>query len=400
MFTDKIIKWLVLFIFAILVSSAYSQEDELLSEKSRYKISSWAFLGSPFRLPGTNIPVKKWKFHKLDYVENLDSGKVLIDGKYDFRHSLRTWYWGKSAKKVDVVFDLGGKCKLSKILAYAMKNKNLGYTINSLTIYIKVTENEKWREIGKLTNNALLTPEKKRPNTFIFEKDKIDMDARYVKLAFQSARSTAFLVGEVKIFGKRLEPSAFKDKYGLVRTTNRKIKPEWTEIPKFADGIEKIKDPAITCSLTEKVIYRGKTETKSDLPGGKVLDGDRKTGAVVTKNDKMYVFKQLTVIIDLKKQYDVKRVIIWSSGHNDKKYKSFINCYSIAVKDRLWTPVFNKIDNPFWPGESINNQDCYPIISPEINKTTRFLRIDVHADGREANRMQIGEIDIYGKAVK
>jgi hypothetical protein len=299
-----------------------------------------------------------------------------------------------------VIFDLGGACKLSQIVAYAMKNKKLTHLLDNLTIYIKNSKNAEWQEIGKIVNDAKLLPEEKRPPIFSFKKDNINKNARYVKLVFYSARSRIFVISEIKIYGQRLEPNSFKDKFGLIRTTNRKIKAEWSKIPKFADDIYKIKGPTINCSLMKKYLYKGKSEEESDKQGGKLLDDNQNTSIIVTNKDQWYTYEQLTIIVDLKQKYNIERVILWSSGHSKKNPQSFINYYSIAIKNRFWLPVCNKINNPFWPGESIKNQDFYPIISPQINKSTRFLRIDVYKNRENAHRMQISEIDIFGKLVK
>jgi uncharacterized protein YeeX (DUF496 family) len=393
-------KVLILFLFIVYVNFAHAQNNELLSKKARYKISSWAHLGPKRRLPETNIEPKKWGFHELDFVQNHDYGKALVDGKFDFRHSIRTWRWGCEPKKVNVVFDLGGKCKLSQIFAYVANNKKLAYLLDNLTIYIRNSKDAKWNKIGKIVNNAKKLPEEKRPKNFIFKKTDINMDARYIKLAFYSTRSYSFTISEIKIYGQRLEPNSFKDKFGLVRTAKRKIKEKWSKIPKFAAGIAKIKNPNITCSLEEKFISGKKIETKTVKQCKELIDNNQNTSVVITKKDKFYIRKQLTIIIDLKQKYNIERVILWSSGHRKKKPKSFINYYSIAIKDCFWLPVYNKINNLFWPGESIKNNDFYPITSPPIGKTTRFLRIDAYENGYNANRMQISEIDIYGSKAK
>ena len=411
-------------IFFCLFSRVSAEEQSglsiLLSKDAIYTIRSYGECCAGRIAPETNIWVTEAGFIQNYFVQETDAGDNLIDDRLDWGHSIHTWFWSEEEKKVEVTFDLGRKSKIENITAITIAN-NAGGLVDNLTLYLSDNPGRGWKEIKKVENDSVFLDKDKRPETYSFEIKEINETGRYVKMLFYSSRSPFMAIAEIKIYGVPLEENTLKGKRGLVKINERPDPDSLVKLPEISQesllltnnkGKEKGTGLPVSYKLTSK--HEGKDDNsaaESDPENNKLIDGNYGTAVVVTYEDKPYIDKEATIIFDLKDTFKIERVIVWSAGHYDKKKGSFINAYSIATsltgEPGTWSVAQSKVVNPFWPGEApspansllVSQEIEYPIVSPPLDKTARFIRLDLYQDGHSGLRMEIGEVEIWGSKV-
>ena len=223
----------MLFCFSGVLAEEKSGLNILLSENAIYTIRSYGFCYRGQILDGTNTQTTKSGYVETYFVQGTDDGDDLIDNSLSWNNSIRTWLWGQQRKKVEVVFDLGGRSKIDSVNAVAIRNDK-GYVINDLTVYLSDDPGRGWKEIKKVENLSLLLDKGKQPATYSFDVKDINESARYVKLLFYSSRSGAMVIGEVKIYGSSLEESKLKGKRGLIKINERPAPASLVKLPEIS----------------------------------------------------------------------------------------------------------------------------------------------------------------------
>ena len=419
---------------------------ELLSTAAAYTIRSYGWCGVGQILDGTNYEVPKTeRVQKASgrYVENYlvqetdTSGNHLIDHGTGQTNAIRTWKWSSMPKKVEVIFDLGQRCHIERVLAVTLGNnygeRKHGMHTDSLTLFVSDNppaheeedwgfskgEGPGWTQGTELKNRSLQAALSERPSAYTFDTGSIGESARYVKLVFWAYVSQAIVIEEVRIFGTRPDPRRVPARAGLQRIDERPAAADLARLPGLgSDSVRLTRNgeadgagaPGITYEI--RSVQGGRADTvaaDSDPSGENLVDGDHAAAVVAHDRNRGYVRKTVTLILDLKQVCDIERVIVWSAGHRElgaiENFGSFINSYRVAAsrvgEPGTWSVAAPKVLNPFWPREfppaGADEAAAYPIITPPLGIEGRFVRLDLLQHGHSGKSIEVGEVEVWGR---
>ena len=420
----------------------------LLSKDAVYTIRSYGWCAPVQILDGTNYRVPKTP-EVLDasgqYVENFlvqdtdASGDRLIDGLTDAQHAIFTWTWRHQPKMVDLVFDLGRKSRIEHVVAITLGNnvgeRNLGDHVRDVSVFVSHTPpvrrrddgaeqhrystppprpEDGWKPVGKIDNASLDLPLDERPPVYAFEARDLAVSGRYVMVRLSSYASKRMFIIEVEIHGTPLEPSRLGNERGLRRIDERPRPEALIRLPDTGPdsllltnnrGREGGTGLAVTYELASQ--HAGTEDTSaadSDPERTRLTDGDLATAVIAHDRNAPYVDKKATIIFDLAETFDIDRVVVHSAGHRRlddvRPVGSFINWYSIAVSDTgqpgSWVVAEGEVRNPLWPREHPASGN-YAIVSSRLEKTARFVRLDLVQFGHSGTRIEVGEVEVWGR---
>ncbi len=161
-----------------------------------------------FFYPGQKIKETEQKADRADYYElpSLTAGdkfKVLTDNSMTWENSIPTHFWNGQPKKIIVDIDLGRKCELERLEAWASNCQQQGNFIEEVDFYrsLNSREPDQWSLMEKVKNPY---PVEKQPKEYAFAISGDKKIARYVRIECKSTRSAMMVLGEVKIWGNPL----------------------------------------------------------------------------------------------------------------------------------------------------------------------------------------------------
>ena len=138
------------------------------------------------------------KFYQAD--------KRLFDGKSNEISSIYTHFWGNQMKKITIVIDLQGHCRLSEIKVTIPKGNQDGNYADTCTLWCSGagSNDDQWTQIVTVKNPYKSSKEAPKQYDWVLKLPD-NVEGRYVKLVLYSQKSPMMGVSEVQIDGTRLE---------------------------------------------------------------------------------------------------------------------------------------------------------------------------------------------------
>ena len=357
-----------------------------LAPEASYSVTLYGFAWRGQLVPGTNatrltdgyMAAPSWQ----------GPANTLTDGRRD-DPAVVSWYWSNMDKRVEVTFDLRRMANVSAVRAFTKAGAGHSFTRGTLRIAATAAALEQAADL----------PLQVVPEGATWQ--GVAVSGRFVRLVCDTPAPTLSLA-EVEIEGEPTGPVAVDaPPPGLIPVPPRDLAPLAQLPARAADVTNVATRPEVKLTLSSRH-YDDKAggfvdddcATKSDPSGKTLRDGDTKT-AVSSLSD-WYSHKTITADLDLGRDYQLDRLVVWSAGH-DGPARSYVNAFRVWVQPAQgapWVPV-GETRNPILPGEK--PAAVYPIISAPLDRPARTVRLQLQGVAQSADLMQIAEIEVWAK---
>ncbi len=184
-----------------------TQQGTLLShaKESVCTVKIYGFFYQDQKITGTEQKVDRSGYYEIPSLTVGQKAKVLTDNLMGWENSIPTHFWNEQPKKIVVDIDLGRKCELERLEAWASNCRHNGNFIEEVDFYCSLNgmESDQLGLIAKVKNPYADAAEK-QPDEYAFSASGDKKTARYVRIECKSARSPMMVLGEVKIWGTPL----------------------------------------------------------------------------------------------------------------------------------------------------------------------------------------------------
>ena len=152
--------------------------------------------------PGQKIKDTGIKVDKLGYYEvGKDPAANLNDGKYEYKNSVKTYFWGNQPKRITIVLDLGGNFVVDKVVLFHGAAGEYGNLIEKI-------ETAGALEIGK--GDTFDVPETVKFSALPAGKGHLrkivipmkNRTYRYIRVVCSSHKSAMMVIAELEVHGK------------------------------------------------------------------------------------------------------------------------------------------------------------------------------------------------------
>lgn len=369
--------WLNL-VWMLAAASTATAENLAPSAAWSATVSGFAYRGQV--IPGTNTPATENGFRDAPLWQGHPD--ALTDGRRD-GEAVQSWFWSAMDKRIRARFDLRRIARVSRIVVWPQA----GQPFDAAFTRVAATED--------------LLPAAPELRCTRVDEDAMAwqgeaFEGRYVEVVCASG-APQMALAEVEIEGEPLTPFAEgAPGPGLLAVPARDL-VALTRLPARPPGVVDVAARPET-RLTARARYRDpQTAAWIDADPSPesvraLTDGD--PGTAVRSHPQWYSAKELTVELDLGEAWRVERVIVWSAGHVEGA-RSYVNAFSLwgqVGPEAAWTP-WGEARCPVLPGERPASE--YPIVSAEIRRPARTLRLLLTGVAQSADVMEVGEIEVW-----
>ncbi|MFZ4819239.1 MAG: hypothetical protein ACOYLU_11370 [Limisphaerales bacterium] len=133
----------------------------------------------------------------------------LFDTRRTGEGSVATHFWSNQAKRVEIDVDLGGECRLDRVVLSSVNGKESGSSADGCELYLSSGgfEQDQLSKAAEVTNPHA-SEAMQGAYDFIFE--PAEACGRYVRVVASSQVSAMMVLSELQIEGTRVEPKALR----------------------------------------------------------------------------------------------------------------------------------------------------------------------------------------------
>lgn len=359
-----------------------------LAPQAAYSVTVSGFAWGGQLVPGTNSPRTTNGY--MDAPPWQGPPTTLTDGRRD-EPAVVSWFWTNMDKRITVTFDLRRTAAISAVRAWPRVGSDDTYARASARVALT----------AEALNQAPDLSLARTANEYGWQGAAVT--GRFVRVTCDSPAPDMSLA-EVEIEGEATGPVApDAPPPGLIAVAPRDLAP-LVALPAHAPEVTNVATrPEVKLTVSSRHyddnaggFVDDQCAAQSDPTGRALVDGDPKT--TVNSFSDWYAHKTVTAQLDLGRDYQIDRIVVWSGGH-DGPARSYVNAFRLWLQpgaDAPWVPV-GETRNPVLPGEQ--PAGVYPIISAPLDRPARSVRLQLQGVAQSADLMQIAEIEVWARPV-